>query len=371
MDPPKVSPRDVLVDVTVTEGTSMAVSASPDGKQLVTDLQGSLWVTPASGGPARRITDLFNDARQPVWSPDGKTIAFFAYRDGGYDLWSIKPDGSEQKKLTTGPFDDRDPMWSPDGTKIAFASDRGVPGKDSYNIWTLDLASGTLTQVTDNPYENRLPTWSPDGKQIAYASTRGSVSAIYSVTLGSMQEREVRRVAKGAVAAPSYGPGGQLAYVVTDESSSRLEIDGKTVSGTETVFPFRVSWLPTGGGFYYVSDGKIRSRSATGLAPKTVEFSARLQVARPVYDKARRDFDSTAPRRVLGLNRPAISPDGKTVAFAALEDMGVAAIFTPGTSVPVAARAAVPQSGPSEAPAPRLRPARGLGTACRPSPRRG
>ena len=38
-----------------------------------------------------RITDVFNDARQPVWSPDGRTIAFFAYRDGGYDLWAITP----------------------------------------------------------------------------------------------------------------------------------------------------------------------------------------------------------------------------------------------------------------------------------------
>ncbi|MGZ3279400.1 MAG: amidohydrolase family protein [Caulobacteraceae bacterium] len=319
-DPPKVSPRDVIVDVTVNEGTSMAVSVSPDGQQIVTDLQGSLWIMPAAGGPMKRITDLFNDARQPVWSPDGKTIAFFAYRDGGYDLWTIKPDGSDQKKLTSGPFDDRDPMWSPDGTKIAFASDRGQPGKDSYNIWTLDVATGALTQVTNNPNENRLPTWSPDGKQIAYASTRGAVSAIYSATLGSPEEHLVRQV-KGTVQAPSWGPGGQLAYVVADDASSRLEIDGKTVSGTETVFPFRASWLPKDGGFYYVSDGKVRHRSPAGAAPKTSEFTAALQVARPVYDKARRDFDSMAPRKVLGINRPTLSPDGTKITFAALEDI--------------------------------------------------
>src|ERR1043165_6241636 len=97
------------IDVTVHEGTSMSVAVSPDRQWLAIDLQGSIWTLPASGGKARRITDVFNDARQPAWSPDGKWIAFFAYRDGGYDLWAIAPDGSQQHKMTWGPFDDREP----------------------------------------------------------------------------------------------------------------------------------------------------------------------------------------------------------------------------------------------------------------------
>src|ERR1700733_12187295 len=83
-------------DITVGEGTSMAATASPDGRPLAVDLQGSIWTIPATGGAAKRITDVFNDARQPAWSPDGKTIAFFAYRDSGYDLWAINPDGTGQ-----------------------------------------------------------------------------------------------------------------------------------------------------------------------------------------------------------------------------------------------------------------------------------
>ena len=94
--------RRRIIDVTVHEGTSMSVAVSPDGRTLAVDLQGSIWTLPAAGGTATRITDLFNDARQPSWSPDGKWIAFFAYRDGGYDLWAIAPDGSNQHKLTWG-----------------------------------------------------------------------------------------------------------------------------------------------------------------------------------------------------------------------------------------------------------------------------
>ena len=98
-EPRAAAPASPPIEITVTEGTSMSVAVSPDGQTLAIDLQGSIWTLPAEGGPAKRITDVFNDARQPVWSPDGKTIAFFGYRDGGYDLWTISPDGTNQRKL--------------------------------------------------------------------------------------------------------------------------------------------------------------------------------------------------------------------------------------------------------------------------------
>ncbi len=67
--PPPGQGKTIAFDI--HEGTSMAVSASPDGKFLAIDLQGSLWIIPAKGGRATLINDYFNDARQPVWSPDG------------------------------------------------------------------------------------------------------------------------------------------------------------------------------------------------------------------------------------------------------------------------------------------------------------
>src|SRR5471032_3120695 len=114
-----------LIPVTVHEGTSMSVSVSPDGRTLAVDLQGSIWTLPATGGTSTRITDLFNDARQPSWSPDGKWIAFFAYRDGGYDLWAIAPDGSNQHRLRWGAFDDREPTCSDYVANIAVSADGG------------------------------------------------------------------------------------------------------------------------------------------------------------------------------------------------------------------------------------------------------
>ena len=107
------------------------------------DLQGSIWVLPAAGGAAKRITDLFNDARQPVWSPDGKSIAFFAYRDGGYDLWSVSPDGTRPAAAHLGhvrrPRAGLSAMTAP---ASPFASDRGNPLGSDYNIFVLDLRSG-------------------------------------------------------------------------------------------------------------------------------------------------------------------------------------------------------------------------------------
>jgi len=304
--------------IEVHQGTSMAVSASPDGKFLAIDLQGSLWILPAKGGKAKRITDYFNDARQPVWSPDGKTLAFFAYRDGSYDLYTIKPDGSDMRHVTEGLADDREPVWSPDGSTLAFSSDRAGKGPAGYNIWTIDLASAALTQLTADDYEDRMPSWSPDGKEIAFSSTRGTKMSLYAVPATGGTER-VLKEGSARYDAAVWTPEGKLAYVANDAKGSRLEIDGVSISGTENVFPFKLSWLKGSKDYVYVSDGQIRRRAGAKLT--TVPFSATLDVTRANYARAKRDWDSTSPRKALGILKPTLSPNGKTIAFIALGDL--------------------------------------------------
>ena len=316
------TPAPVSIDVTVREGTSMSVAISPDRQTLATDMQGSIWTLPASGGAMKRITDVFNDARQPMWSPDGRTIAFFAYRDGGYDLWAVNPDGSNQRQLTWGTFDDREPTFSHDGTRIAFSSDRGNPLGSDYNIFVLDTRSGAITQVTKGAAEDFMPSWSPDDTEIAFASSRDNYEGLWAINLAGGAERKLRTVTGGRVDAPSWGPGGQLLYHVTAGGRTRFEIDGKAVTGSENVFAFRASWASPSE-FVYVSDGRIRRRSVAGLPMTTIEFTATMPVTRPQYTRRVRDFTSATPRPALGIVHPVISPDGTQVAFAAVGDIYV------------------------------------------------
>ncbi len=316
------------VRISVDEGTSMSVAVSPDGKSLAMDLQGSIWVLPAAGGEAHRVTDLFNDARQPVWAADGKSIVFFAYRDGGYHLWSISPDGSGQRQISRGMFDEREPAVSHDGTRIAFSSDRGNPLGSDYNIFVLDMRSGEIRQLTHDPAEDSMPSWSPDDRQIIFASTRDNGHGVWAVDADGGAERRVAQ-SSARIDAAAQAPDGEIVAQAIDGASpingphGWLEVNGRSITGDEMVFPFRPSFLPDGI-FYYVADGKIRRRRLNGPA-ETIPFTATLDVT-PVagtYARKKRDFDSQTPRKALGIVRPVISPDGKTIAFNALGDIYV------------------------------------------------
>ena len=314
--------------VTVHEGTSMSVTISPDRNTLAIDLQGSIWTLPASGGTARQVTDPYNDARHPAFSPDGRTIAFQGYRAGGYDIWGVAPDGTNQRQLTSGPFDDREPAWSHDGTRVAFSSDRGPSisagqvdaGAANYNVWILEVASGRLTQVTTDRADDFMPTWSPDDREIAFISTRAGGQSIWVVTLANGAQRRIS--AEGVRAdAPSWGPGGQIVYHSTGGIGSQLEVDGRGLTGEENAFPFRAAWAARDE-IVYVSDGKIRRRSLSGGDARTIEFSATLPVMAARAPKAIQPLpDARTPLPVKGIMAPAISPDGRAVAFAAIGDL--------------------------------------------------
>src|SRR5690349_20523422 len=199
---PNGQPAAGPIDVTVHEGTSMAIALSPDKRSIAIDLQGGLWILPVGGGAARRISDEYGDDRQPAWSPDGRRIAFQSYRDGTWRIWTCGVDGADPKPITSGSFDDREPHWSPDGRTIAFSSDR----TGNYDIWTVEVATGRTAQVTRDPANDFFPTWSPDGKEIAFVSTREAAPGVYAVTPAGV-ERLVRS-ARGTIGAPSWTPDG-------------------------------------------------------------------------------------------------------------------------------------------------------------------
>ncbi|WP_420176630.1 amidohydrolase family protein [Luteococcus sp. OSA5] len=313
---PQASAAPPAASTRFASATDFAVAVSPDGKQLAVDHLGVLWIVPASGGIARRLTSDFSDIAQPNWSPDGKRIAFQSYRDGNFHIWSCTPDGTDLRQHTQGPFDHREPRFSPDGKTIAYSTDQG----GSYNIGLLDVASGKTRLLVMDAQDAYEPAWSPDGKRIAYVVEN---TQVHEVTVHSGQRRTLATLEPEQVAHhPAYLPDGkEVAFHLFADGKNSLQLtDGAALVSGEEVFPLPASFLPDGT-FYYAAGGRIRRRRLSGSDAATIGFTAAVKPVQPNYRRSVRRFDAPGRFPVVGIGSPVLSRDGKQIAFCALNDV--------------------------------------------------
>jgi Tol biopolymer transport system component len=308
---------------TITEGTNISAHVSPDGKQVAFDLVTAIWTVPITGGEARRLTTDDTDATQPSWSPDGRSLTFQAYRDGNYHVYTMRPDGTDLRQLTSGPFDHREPRFSPDGTAIAFSSDLG----GSYGVHTVDLATGAITPLTDTAADEAMPAWSRDGRRLAFTVDSTAIDVLDLAT-GTVT-RAVTAPTGASLYGPSFSPSGTLAYVRIAGATAELVVGNQVISAQgEDVFGFAASWL-SATELLHTADGVLKRRTVTGPAT-TVPFAAAVPVMpRPRYPRAIPDLDTTREQRVLGIASPVASPDGRKVAFRALNALWLLTIGDP------------------------------------------
>jgi len=127
-----------------------------------------LWVANRDGSDPRRITASEGSESNPVFSPDGKMIAFTGQYDGNTDVFVVSVNGGIPKRLTWHPGADLVRDFSPDGKKILFASQRNSFTNRYFQLFTVDVASGAEEQL---PIPNAFwASYSPDGNSIAYTT---------------------------------------------------------------------------------------------------------------------------------------------------------------------------------------------------------
>jgi tricorn protease len=127
-----------------------------------------LWVANKDGSQPRRITISEGAESNPVFSPDGRTIAFSAQYDGNTDVFVVPVTGGIPRRLTWHPGTDLVRDFSPDGSKILFASQRNSFTNRYFQLFTVDIATGAEVQL---PIPNAFwASYSPNGNQIAYTT---------------------------------------------------------------------------------------------------------------------------------------------------------------------------------------------------------
>jgi tricorn protease len=197
---------------------------SPTGVRAALEAHGEILTAPADKGDIRNITNTHGVAdRDPAWSPDGKSIAYFSDESGEYELHIRDQNGmGDVRKLNLGnpPSFFYAPQWSPDSKKIAYTDKR-------LNVWYIDLDKKTPVKVDTDTYEEPErqldPSWSPDSRWIAY--TKNLENHMRAVFVYSLETGKAAQVTDGL---------SDARYAVFDKNGRYLYFTASTNVGPTT-----------------------------------------------------------------------------------------------------------------------------------------
>ncbi len=168
-------------------GGPSSVSFSPDSREVVYSMAGSLWRQRLDSALAVQLTDGPGYDYQPDWSPDGRSVVYATYRDGTLELALLDLASGSSRLLTHGRAVNVEPRWSPDGRRVAYVS---TAFHNRFHVFVAEIGAAGLENVARltgeersplrryyySPYDHEIsPVWSRDGGSIVYVSNRGHI----------------------------------------------------------------------------------------------------------------------------------------------------------------------------------------------------
>ncbi len=296
---------------------------SPDGKLVAFSYLGGLWTVETIGGIARPVTMHEAYHVNPVFSPDGKYLAFTATRHGNYDVFVVPVQGGKPRRLTTDSSADMVNGWSPDGKHILFSSARGVGFPQSYELYTVPFEGGRARRIS--AHEGREGVFSPKGDQIAYVRGPGTWyrkgyrgSSNDDIWISNADGGNNKRVTDfvGQDNSPMWAADGSALFYVSEIFGTPANVVRQTLDGKSK--PQRLT--------HHKDDAVRRARvSGNGdwivyeCGPDLYVVSSRGGTPRKLAIEVHADDKSNTERSVTFTNRAtefSLSPDEKHIAFA-------------------------------------------------------
>ena len=335
---------------TTDEGTWMNLDVSPDGKNIVFDMLGDIYIIPSTGGKAKALRTGIPFEVQPRFSPDGKQISFTSDAGGADNIWVMNIDGSEPKQITKEDFRLlNNAVWTSDGdyfiARKHFTSGRSLGAGE---MWMYHITGGSGIQLTERKNDQQdvnEPCISADGKYLYYSEdmypggyfqyNKDPNQQIYVIQRYEFATGEITRITggPGGAARPQISPDGtKLAFVKRIRTKTvlfihdlqtgqeyplydKLNKDQQEAWAVFGVYP-NFDWS-NNENIVFWSGGKINTINIASLVVKEIPFSVDLEVkiAKALEfenDASPEEFTTRVIRHLV------TSPDEKTVVFNAV-----------------------------------------------------